>query len=70
MVFLVFYAVSECLIQYDRRGENNATILELKQIRRYTQINHHAGTPKKHNKYKRYDKQGYSSFCYIGSRMG
>ena len=27
--FLVFYAVSNCPIQYDRRVENNARILEL-----------------------------------------
>ena len=29
--FLVFYAVSNCLIQYDSRVENNARILELQQ---------------------------------------
>ena len=33
------------------------------------QINHHGGTPK-HNSYKRHDKLGYSSICYIGSRIG
>ena len=27
----MFYAVSNCLIQYDRRVENNARILELEQ---------------------------------------
>ena len=32
------------------------------------QINHHAGTPK-HNNCKRHDK-GYSSICYIGSKIG
>ena len=31
------------------------------------QINHHAGTPK-HNNYKRHDKLGYSSICYIESK--
>ena len=31
MTFSVFYAVSNCLIQYDRRVENDARILELKQ---------------------------------------
>ena len=34
------------------------------------QINHHAGTPKDNN-YKRHDKLGYSSICYIiGSKIG
>ena len=33
------------------------------------QINHHAGAPK-HNNYKRHDKLGYSSICYIGSKIG
>ena len=33
------------------------------------QINHHAGTPK-HNNYKMHDKIGYSSICYIGSKIG
>ena len=32
------------------------------------QINHHAGTPR-HNNYKRHDKLGYSSACYVGSRI-
>ena len=29
-----------------------------------------AGTTKHNNNYKRYDKLGYSSICYIGSRIG
>ena len=33
------------------------------------QINHPAATPK-HNAYKRHDKLGYSSICYIGSKIG
>ena len=36
------------------------------------QIDHHAGTPK-HNNYKRYEtlsKLGYSSICYIRSKIG
>ena len=33
------------------------------------QINCHAGTPK-HNNYKRHDKLGYTSFSYIGSKIG
>ena len=32
------------------------------------QITHHAETPK-HNTYKRHDKLGYSSICYIGSKI-
>ena len=36
----------------------------------YIQVNHHAGTPKHNNCYKRPDKLGYSSICYIGSRIG
>ena len=32
------------------------------------QNNHNAGTPK-HNNYKRHDKQGYVSICYIGSQI-
>ena len=35
----------------------------------YIQTDHLAGTPK-HNNYDRYDKLGYSSICYIGSRIG
>ena len=35
----------------------------------FIQINHRAGTPK-HNNYKRHDELGYSSICYIGSRIG
>ena len=30
---------------------------------------HYRGTPK-HNNYKRHDKLGYSSICYIGSKIG
>ena len=32
-------------------------------------MNNHAGTPK-HNSYKKNDKQGYNSICYIGSKIG
>ena len=35
----------------------------------FIQIYHHAGTPK-HNNYKRYEELGYSSICYIGSKIG
>ena len=34
------------------------------------QINQHAGTPKHNNNYKRHDKLGYGSICYIGSKIG
>ena len=33
-------------------------------------INHHAETPKHNNYKKRHDKLGYSSICYIGSKIG
>ena len=33
------------------------------------QIDHNGETPK-HNNYKRHDKLGYSSICYIGSKNG